>query len=53
MLRTFVYVFWVLRLQVGQRVVSYSVIQGVWIVGASAKNLDGQLIDKLSNSGDV
>ena len=52
-LRTFVYVFWVLRLQVGQRVVSYDVNQGVWIVGASAKKLDGQLIDKLSNRGDV
>ena len=51
--RTFVYVFWVLRLQVGQLVVFYSVNQGVWIVGASAKKLDGQLINKLSNRGDV
>ena len=50
--RTFVYVFWVLRLQIGQRVVSYCVDQGVWIVRASAKKLDGQLINKLSNRGD-
>ena len=51
MLRTFVCVFWILRLQVGQRVVSCCVNQGVWIVGASAKKLDGQLINKLSNRG--
>ena len=53
MLRTFVNVFWILKLQISQRVVSYCVNQGVWIVGASAKKLDGQLIDKLSNRGDV
>ena len=45
MLRTFVCVFWVLRLHIGQRVVSYCVNQGVWVVGTAAKKLDGQLID--------
>jgi hypothetical protein len=52
-LRAFLYVFFILAMQIGQSVVSYGADKGVEMGGTPAEEFIGQMIDEIPHRWDV